>query len=126
MERKYLIDTNIIIYHLNGIQEASKFIDTNFNKIAISNITFIEVLSFNFKTYTEEKIVRKLLNNFEIIDLTKEISEETISIRKTKKIKLPDAIIAGVAKSKKLILVTRNEKDFKNIDIKVLNPLSNL
>jgi hypothetical protein len=29
MAEQYLLDTNIIIYHLNGISKASNFIDKN-------------------------------------------------------------------------------------------------
>lgn len=120
---KYLLDTNIIIYHLNGNPVVSKFIDDNFNQIAISFITFIEVLQFSFNKKEEEKAVREFLDSFKHINLNRKISEQTILIRKTKKIKIPDAIIAGTAKIGKLILVTRNEKDFKKFDISLFNPL---
>ena len=43
-------------------------------------------------------------------------------MRKEKKVKLPDCLIASTAKSKNFILVTRNTKDFYNIGIELFNP----
>jgi len=48
---------------------------------------------------------------------------KTAEIRKQHSIKLPDAIIAATAVIYGLILVTRNTKDFVNIDgLQVVNP----
>jgi predicted nucleic acid-binding protein len=58
-----------------------------------------------------------------VININDEIIEKTIKLRKSYKIKLPDAIIAATAISYGLTLVTRNTKDFKNIPgLKVINP----
>ena len=38
--------------------------------------------------------------------------------------KLPDAIIAATALNNNWTLVTRNEKDFKNINLDIYNPFS--
>ncbi len=45
---KYLIDSNIIIYHLNGDNIATEFLRSNISYSYISRVTFIEVLSFDF------------------------------------------------------------------------------
>jgi predicted nucleic acid-binding protein len=50
---------------------------------------------------------------------------KTIAIRKSKTIKLPDAIIAATALTYSLILVTSNTSDFKNIQgLNVIDPRS--
>ena len=118
---KYLVDSNIIIYHLNKNPIATNFLSKNYKEIAISQITFIEVLSFNF-TEEEEQNIRELLSNFDIIDVNKDISNQAIKNRKLKKIKIPDNIIASTSVVNGLILVTRNIKDFKVLDIEVYNP----
>ncbi len=118
----YLVDTNIIIYHLSGNLEASEFMLKNMDKISISFVTYIEVLSYNFNS-KEEKMVRSFLKVFKLIGMDKKIAECSIELRKTKKLKLPDCIIASTAKSKKLVLVTRNIKDFSNIGLDILNPI---
>ena len=33
-----------------------------------------------------------------------------------------DSLIASTAQAKSFVLLTKNEKDFKNLDIKVINP----
>jgi hypothetical protein len=122
---KYLVDSNVIIYHLNSEAIATKFLSQNYQDIAISQITYVEVLSFPF-TQEEEKDVKTLLSGFIIIDITQSISNQAIENRKVKKIKLPDNLIASTAMVNGLILVTRNIKDFKALDIEVLNIFENL
>ena len=122
--KKYLIDSNIIIYHLNGEKIAIDFLEKNFEISSISRLTFLEVLSFDF-SLEEEKYILKMLNSFEIIDTDERIALQSIKNRKSKKIKLVDNIIASTAQKNNLILVTRNIKDFKNIDIDILNIFEN-
>jgi len=122
MEIEYLLDTNILIYHLNGDEIASNFIDTHFDKSAISFIPYIEVLSFPFETEELENQVRQLMNSFKKLSISYETEEETIQIKRLKKIKLPDAIIASISKINNLRLVTRNMRDFAGLNIEVINP----
>ena len=122
---KYLVDSNIIIYHLNQDKIATDFLSKNYEEIAISQITFIEVLSFNF-TSEEENSVRELLKTFKIIDIESKISNQAIINRKLKKIKLPDNLIASTAMIYKLTLVTKNIKDFRVLDIDIFDPFQNI
>ena len=118
---KYLVNSNIIIYHLNNEPIATEFLSQNYQNIAISQITYVEVLSFPF-SQEEEKDVKKMLSKFTIIDITQSISNQAIKNRKIKKIKLPDNLIASTAMVNGLILVTRNIKDFQKLEVEVLNP----
>ena len=118
----FLVDTNIIIYHLNQGSTASDFLIKNYNEISISFITFIEVLSYPYKN-DEEKNIRDLLNEFKLFTIDQGIINQSIQYRRMKKIKLPDNIIASTAYINDLILVTRTVKDFENLGIKVLNPI---
>jgi predicted nucleic acid-binding protein len=120
LDKKYLIDSNIFIYHLNGEEVATNFIVENINDCAISIITYIEVLSFDF-TNNERKIVEEYLDKFEIIDTNKDIALQSIENRKIKKIKIPDNIIVSTAQTNNLILVTRNISDFNSLDIGIIN-----
>lgn len=122
--KKYLIDSNIIIYHLNNDNTATDFLVKNIEKSAISQITYIEVLSFNFNKQEEQKVI-ELLNLFEKIDVNCEISKKAVANRKLKKIRIPDNIIASSAQLNNLTLVTRNVSDFNNLSIKLLNPFEN-
>ena len=118
---RYLVDSNIIIYHLNSEPIATNFLSQNYQNIAISQITFVEVLSFPF-TPEQEEDVKRLLSKFTIIDITQSISNQAIQNKKIKKIKLPDNLIASTAMVNSLILVTRNIKDFKNLEVELFNP----
>jgi predicted nucleic acid-binding protein len=117
---KYLVDSNIIIYHLNNESLATEFLLNNVNQCAISQITYIEVLSFPFAP-EQERDVKNLLERFKMIDVNKEIAIQATVNRKIKKIKIPDNIIASTAQVNNLILVTRNSSDFNALDVQILD-----
>ena len=118
----FLIDTNIIIYLTQGKLKINDFA-RNGGNLYISSISYIETLGYPFQNKSEEKKVTEFCNLFERIFLTKDIEKQTILIRKTNKIKLPDAIIAATAMVYNLTLVTHNMDDFKNIKgLKISNP----
>jgi predicted nucleic acid-binding protein len=50
------------------------------------------------------------------LDLTSNVVDVSIDIRKKNKTKLPDAIIAATALVYDLVLISRNVSDFKNIE----------
>mgnify|MGYP000452740981 CR=1 FL=1 len=83
--KKYLIDSNIIIYHLNGEKIAIDFLESYFEESCISRLTFLEVLSFDFSN-EDKKYVLKMLNSFEIIDTNENIILQALKNREHKKI----------------------------------------
>ena len=117
---KYLVDSNLITYHLNGEDKATKFLKNNISRLSISRVTFIEVMSFEF-TEEEKKNVLSLLRQFEILDTTEAIAMQALKNRTLKKIKIADNIIASTAQVNHLILATRNVKDFNQVDLRLLN-----
>ena len=120
---KFLIDTNIIIYLTQKRLKISDFAKKEDN-FYISSITYIETLGYPFSSQDEETEITLFCDMFERIFLTKEIEKQTILIRKSLKIKLPDAIIAATAIVNNLTLVTHNMDDFKNIQgLNILNPV---
>ena len=121
-EKSYLLDSNIIIYHLNNDSTVKEFLFENIDYCSISVVTYIEVLSFDFQSAQSKDIAKALLNSFEIIDTNKDIASQSIKNRKIKRIKLPDNIIVSTAQVNNLTLVARNDKDFKSLDIDLLNP----
>jgi predicted nucleic acid-binding protein len=120
MERsEYLIGSNIIIDYFSGLlpDTGQRLINSIVDKIpSISVITKIEVLGFNMAE-VHERLFIDFVNDSNVIELTDEIVNETIAIRKQHKIKLPDAIIAATAIAGQLILITRNVADFKKLKI---------
>ena len=90
----------------------------------VSVVTKMELLGFNFTSIDEQTIMETFINNCNVIDINNDIVAKTISIRKTKKIKLPDAIIAATAIVGNFTLIT-SDPDFKNIsELKVIDPHS--
>jgi predicted nucleic acid-binding protein len=106
---KALLDTNILIDYLNGIEAARDEIQL-YETPAISIITWMEVMvGCDDQT---EKVVSGFLNRFDIIQIDRMIAKSAVAVRKQHRMKLPDAIIFATAKSIEALLVTRNTKDF--------------
>ncbi|MGQ7854014.1 type II toxin-antitoxin system VapC family toxin [Pedobacter sp. WC2501] len=123
----YLWDTNTIIYFLQRqfTSTAEKFIDNivSTNQPAISAITEIELLCWKTATENDLLILRNFIKDSYVYELSQEIKNQTVEIRKYYNLKLPDAIIAATAIVNELTLITRNAKDFEKIlQLKVSNP----
>lgn len=119
----YLIDTNVIIYYFDGIVQARDFLDKHAGHLAISTITISEVLSFNMSENDLQATKEFLEQNFVWLDVSREIIFKSAEIRRTKKIKTPDALIGATALCHQLSLVSRNEKDFLHLPITLINPI---
>lgn len=127
MGTQYLIDTNAVIDYLMGKlpSSAMAFMNTIINDIPnVSVITKIEVLGFS-TTPVAYKIMSNFFEDAIVFGLTEEIIEQTIELRKSRKIKLPDAIIAATAIVYQFDLISRNTADFKSITgLNTLDPYS--
>lgn len=122
MGKTYLIDTNALLDYLAGSLpvNAQAFVegilDAEFN---VSVINRIEVLGHASTTQD----LTDFMNLSTTHQLTHDVIEQTIQLRKQKKIKLPDAIIAATALVHGFTLLTRNTKDFYHIDgLDCVNP----
>ncbi len=126
-QSKYLIDTNSVIDFLGNKFPASgmDFIRMVVDEIPIvSVITKIEVLGFN-TTDANQTLLVNFMNDATILELTNNVVEICIKLRKNYRIKLPDAIIAATAIAYDLVLITRNISDFNKIkEVKTINPYS--
>ncbi len=118
---KYLLDSNIIIYYLNGDKSIYDFIEKYKTISAIYLITYYEVLNYNFSK-EEEQIVRNFLDEFEVLSVSKNIINKALENRKIKKIKMADNFILATAQIFGLDIVTKNIKDFSSFTNRLLNP----
>lgn len=122
MGAEYLIDTNALSDYfgeklpLNGLD----FIDTLVNdNPQISVMTRIESLSY---LTPKIEIFRSFVDYSVVFDLTEDIILRTIALRRSRRIKIPDAIIAATALEYDLTLITHNTSDFAGIpDLKLLD-----
>ena len=122
----YLLDTNIIIYHLNGLlpDDAQKTVNEMlFFDLPLSIITKIELMGFKFDNSLQKEKTVQFLNNVNFISVSNQIADNAIFLRQNYKLKTPDAIIAATAIVYDFTLVSRNDKDFIDIkELKYLNP----
>ena len=116
--KRYLLDTNAIIYLLGG-HLASPLPN---GQCSLSIITEIELLSFPGISIEEEQKIRGLIALFDRIQITDTIRDEVIKMRRKHRLKLPDAIIAASALSHNSILLT-NDQAFLSIEGLVVEPL---
>ena len=127
MEQQYLVDSNTIIDYVgNKMPDKSlQILDTFFNdNFSLSIISKIEVLGFNDNS-DELKRLNDFIGLANIVYINDTVANKTIELRKTYKIKLPDALIAATALVYGFILLSRNINDFKNIiGLNVVNPYS--
>lgn len=106
----FLLDTTVIIDHLNGVQQASTFMLNNKKKAHLSVITRAETLvGIEPNNLVNTKL---LLDFFPTFSITSEVADLAADLRKKYKWKLPDALQAALAMHHKLKLATRNSKDF--------------
>jgi predicted nucleic acid-binding protein len=122
---EYLIDTNVVSDYFSDSLPAdgTNFLDLIFDAIPnISIITQIELLCWKTATATE-KNVKDFIADSLVLDISPEVIFHCVALRRNKKVKTPDAIIAATALAYNYTLVTNNEKDFANIKgLKFINP----
>ena len=106
-----LIDSVIIIDHLNGVEVATQFLlGLNPQQTAISVITWAEILVGVEDAKTD--LVRSFLNQYDIFSIDRSIADLAAGMRREYRWKLPDAFQAALAVQHKILLTTRNTKDF--------------
>ncbi len=122
---EYLIDTNILIYHIKGSQPATDLI-TNLivqHSFNISILTKIEFLGWDKHTPDGFEKCNRLIENANIYPVDDNIASKAIELKRKVKIKLADAVIAATALLNNLKLVTKNVDDFKGIEeLELENP----
>ena len=99
------------------------FMDTAIDAIPnLSVITQIELLCWKTDEPNEQK-VKDFISDSIVLDISPEVIVQCVNLRKGKKIKTPDAIIAATALACGYTIITNNEKDFANIQgLKIVNP----
>ncbi len=101
-----ILDTNIVIYLQKGLLN-QKLPEDNY---AISIITEIELLSFSGLLPTQEKWLQRFIASVTVFPLDQTIKDSTIKLRKTHKLKIPDAIIVATALIHKSCLLTADKQ----------------
>lgn len=109
---RVFLDTNIILYLLEGNQELANLL--NGMELYISVISEIELLGYQNISEEEMLKVKLFLNECQIIPLHNEIKDNCIELKQKHKIKTPDAIVASTATFLDMPLLTA-DKGFENL-----------
>ena len=114
---------NAVIEYLNGKLPASSLAFIDGHPVEISVITRIELLAWPGATTAHLEVLNNFIASSIVHLLDEPVILKIIEIRKTKRCKLPDAIIATTAIKKQLTLLTNNLADFSNIkNLSLANP----
>jgi hypothetical protein len=111
---KALFDTNILIDYLKGVDAARLEIERHAESL-ISIVTWMEVLA-GARNEEEEDVIEMFLRDFRLVELTRPVARAAVAIRRSRNVRLPDAIIWATARAESALLVTRNSKDFPEDD----------
>lgn len=95
MNSKLFLDTNIVIYSLQGDKHITNLIDGE--KLSISFITEIELLSWPRLSALDDKVIRTFLSTCRIIEFSSGLKEKVIEVRKKYNLKMSDAFVAASA-----------------------------
>ncbi len=124
---QYLIDNNVISSYFSGLfsKNAMIFVANAIDQMPnISVITEIEALSWLSPDKKKEAIVKAFIEDANILPLSPDVVAQCVKIRRSRKVKTPDAIIAATAIVHSLTLIT-SDNDFNNIEgLKVVDPYS--
>jgi predicted nucleic acid-binding protein len=110
--KEILVDTNIILYLLDGSDELEKFLQGK--DLYISFITELELLGYKNISQKQEQQIADILGDCSIISMSNLVKEKYIEVKRKYQLKLPDAIIAASAIAFDMPLIT-SDKQFKTI-----------
>jgi predicted nucleic acid-binding protein len=109
MALSLLLDSVILIDHLNGIAAATRYLEA-VKEASVSVITRAEVLAGI--GHSEVTAVKEWLDRYSTFAIDRPTADLAAELRRLYKWKLPDALQAAVAQRHGLKLATRNTRDF--------------
>ena len=129
--KKYLIDSDILIYFLKGKQEVvEKLSQIPTDDLYISRINYTELIygAYNSTKISQNlKVIEPFLENFTVLEFTKESSlvfaKEKARLKKSGNIIADmDLMIASIAIENNCTLISNNIKHFERIQNLELEP----
>jgi predicted nucleic acid-binding protein len=105
-----VLDTNILVDYLRGSEQARLEL-ARYERASISLVTWMEIL-VGARGPDEEARLRGFLSRFDRLPIDDAIASGAVSLRRERRLRLPDAIIWATARASEALLVTRNTRDF--------------
>lgn len=119
-----LVDTNVLIYYLNGDPVAVNTLSQwkkDGRDFFISAISVAEILSLQRLSELEISKIKNFLENFFVIPFDSYIAEQTGFFRRSYNFEIPDAGIAATAFLNNIPLITKDKKLKRIKEITVIN-----
>ena len=110
---RLLVDTNIVLYALQGDMALAKLLDGQ--NLYISFITRIELLSYPKIDQASIDLIEDFLEQVPVVESNPVINADAITLRRATGREVPDSIIAASARFLGVRLMTA-DKDFKKLD----------
>lgn len=109
---RILVDTNIFIFMLKSNRDAINMLEGK--NLYFSFVSELELLGVPGISEMQETLIKQALSEINKVGYTDFIGNTVIDIKRVKKIKLPDAIIAATAIELNIPLLTA-DSGFSNI-----------
>ena len=119
-----LLDSNILIY---ASQPGNEFLDEWLEApgTMYSAISLTEVLGYGGIATEDENLFEAMFAQLAMQPVSVSVLRKAAALRRVRRLKLGDAIIAATTLETGSELVTRNEQDFRGIDgLKIVNPFA--
>lgn len=119
--KRLLLDANAIVALLQGNEELLK-LTSEVEWIGISIISEMEFLCFSGLTQSDRDLFAKFIGRIEVVGLHSgepQLIDRAVEIRRSFRIRLPDAVVAASALTRNAALVTadRQLSSVKNLSI---------
>ena len=115
-----VFDTNIVIDCLAGVTAARETLERYPHRF-LSRISWIEVL-VGARDIPEQTFLKAFLENFTIADTNAAIGLLATELRRTYRLRLPDALVWATARDREALFITRDVKDFSRSAPDILIP----
>jgi predicted nucleic acid-binding protein len=109
--KSIFVDTNILVYFLEGRSQLSIYSDNNF---IISSITEVEFLGVRHIQGLPIQKRQRLIKECMVLPFDEAVKDLAIQVKRQTNLKTPDAIIAATAINYRIPLLTA-DKDFKKV-----------
>jgi hypothetical protein len=112
-----LLDTNIVLYLLNGDKTLIPLLENK--QLIVSFITELELLCYKGMSEKDQLLIKEFLSECIIIDINHLIKENTIALRRSYSLKLPDCIIIATSLYLNIPIISADEEfsKAKNADL---------